>query len=80
MSIKVLIFAKLRDDLGVGQDTFDYVAQETADELFSRLQEKHSRTLSKQGVRVAINEGFASWTTLVTDNDEVAFIPPVAGG
>jgi molybdopterin converting factor small subunit len=29
---------------------------------------------------VAINDDFAPWTALVSDGDELVFIPPVAGG
>lgn len=85
MSINILVFAKLADELGIGQDCLDFVAKETVEEAFARLTEKHStarcgQPLSQEGVRVAVNERFVSWTTIVNDGDEVAFIPPVAGG
>jgi sulfur-carrier protein len=32
------------------------------------------------GVRVAINQRFASWDAPLTDGDELAFLPPISGG
>ena len=31
-------------------------------------------------LRVAVNQDHAGWDATVTDNDEVAFFPPVTGG
>ena len=31
-------------------------------------------------IRVAVNEGYASWDAPLHDGDTVAFLPPVAGG
>lgn len=32
------------------------------------------------GVRVAINQQFASWDTPLSGGDELAFLPPISGG
>lgn len=32
------------------------------------------------GVRVAINQQFASWDAPLADGDELAFLPPISGG
>ena len=32
------------------------------------------------GIRVALNQQFASWDTPLTAGDELAFLPPISGG
>ncbi len=32
------------------------------------------------GIRVAINQRFASWDTPLVGGDELAFLPPISGG
>ena len=34
----------------------------------------------RSSLAVAINEEYGSWETVLTDGDEVTFIPPVSGG
>ncbi|MBZ0167311.1 MAG: MoaD/ThiS family protein, partial [Candidatus Omnitrophica bacterium] len=40
----------------------------------------HGFSLGTETVRVSVNGVYASWDTPLSDNDEVVFIPPVAGG
>jgi len=35
---------------------------------------------NEKRLRVAVNQDHANWDAAVTDNDEVAFFPPVTGG
>lgn len=80
MAIHIKIFAGLAADLGVSEDNLAYEMGETVHQTLVRLQQKHCKVLSITGVRAAVNHCFVPWDAVVTDGDEVAFIPPVAGG
>ena len=88
MSITVLVFADLQATLmaktGTSHTVLDYQDGDTVSSVFERLQTHHGVSLTdttpKARLRVALNEAFAKWDTPVHDGDEVAFIPPVAGG
>lgn len=80
MTIKLLVFANLQEELGVSEESLDFIEGESVRSAFIRLQRKHGRSLNNDFVRVAINEVFSSWDDLLQDEDEVAFITPVSGG
>jgi sulfur-carrier protein len=76
MSIKVLYFASLREELGRSEQVFYPTSPITAGNLWLSLVGK---PVPKQ-VLCAINMDYASMDTTVCDGDEVAFFPPVTGG
>ena len=82
-------FAWLRDHTNCAHETISCPAHVTnVHELISHLasqsgghQAAFADTLAGVGViRVAINQEFASFDDGITDQDEVAFFPPVTGG
>ena len=36
--------------------------------------------INSDGVRIVVNEAFADFDAAITDQDEIAFLPPVSGG
>ncbi len=78
-SVQVRYFAILREQRGQGEEQ---VATEagTAGELYDELRRLHRFTLPPERLRVAINEEFRPWSASLGDGDQLAFIPPVAGG
>ena len=48
--------------------------------LYAALQSKYGFTLTQNQLRVARNQSFCQWTDTPQAGDEIAFIPPVAGG
>lgn len=80
MSIKVFVFAGLREKLGWHERFFDYVDNETVKSLYMRIADINRCELNDQGIRVAINEMFVSWDAVIQDEDDVAFISPISGG
>ncbi len=77
--LQLQYFALLRDQAGRSREEFASGAH-TAAELYDELRQRHSFTLSREQLRVAINAEFADWTRELRDGDEIVFIPPVAGG
>ena len=78
-TIHLLYFAILREERGKAEETIQTDAQ-TASQLYEQLQSLHEFTLNPKVLKVAINEEFQSWKTILKDQDTIAFIPPVAGG
>ena len=80
MRVRVLFFAQYRDwagtdelDLTVpsGATARDVVAQVRSDARLSRMPAEPA---------LAVNQTYAPLSVLLHDGDEVAFLPPVAGG
>lgn len=72
-------YAILREQRGLSQETIKTSLQTPLD-LYQELREKFGFTLSPELLKVAVNDEFKDWNTLLRDNDTVVFIPPVAGG
>lgn len=81
MRVRMLFFALYRDLAGVPELELDVPADATAQDAIDRL-----RSLSASFGRlpgspaVAVNETYASLETRLSAGDEIALIPPVAGG
>ena len=78
-AVQLLYFAKLREERKLGEERYDTLAS-TAGGLYEDLRFQHRLSLKPDSLRVAINGDFASWDSRIHENDEIVFIPPVAGG
>ncbi len=78
-TIHIQYFAILREQRGVSDETLT-TNLKTAQELYAMLSSLHDFSLSTDIVRVAINNEFCPWETLLKSGDHIVFIPPVAGG
>lgn len=82
--IKLLFFARLREQLGSDEEALllpDSVT--TVAELRHYLAargEVWQQVLFAPGVFVAVNQQIVSWDTALSGHEEVAFFPPVTGG
>lgn len=79
MKINVIYFAALREQAKKSQE-FVETTSTNASELMLELYEKYHFTLDQTMLKVAINDEYSSPSTLLKENDTIAFIPPVAGG
>ena len=77
--IKIQYYALLREERGLSEETIVTPAG-TARELYQELKKKYQFKLAEDVLRVAINNHFAHWSDPLNSDDEVIFIPPVAGG
>jgi molybdopterin synthase sulfur carrier subunit len=82
--IRVLFFARIREQLGTGGLEIAAEGIATLDQLQQRLIEDHEPgwgdVLGAQNVLRAVNQQAAELDQVVADGDEVAFFPPVTGG
>ena len=83
--MKIMYFAWIREHTGCAEEQMakpDGV--NTVADLVVHLQQQskgHAKALSNmEVVRVAVNLTYCDLDTSLTDDDEVAFFPPVTGG
>lgn len=81
MEIRVVYFAAARELAGCGEEGVSVASGATAGALLAHLGERHPR-LAPYGsrLRVAVNGELAGLEHRLVEGDEVALIPPVAGG
>jgi sulfur-carrier protein len=80
-SVRMLAFAGARDVLGAGEIELALSAPCTAAELLAQVCASYPALLPYKGsLRVAVNGVYAEARDPVRSGDEVALIPPVAGG
>ena len=79
MKVNIEYFAKIREERGSSFDTLE-VEPMSAKELYMLLKKKYKFSISFENLKVAVNEEFSSWDTMINENDTVVFIQPVAGG
>ncbi len=77
--LTIQYFAILREQRGLPREQLDTSATTPA-ALYEELRTRHAFTLPADRVRAAINGDFAPPDSALRDNDEITFIPPVAGG
>ncbi|MEO8382853.1 MAG: molybdopterin converting factor subunit 1 [Acidobacteriota bacterium] len=81
MKVHLLFFAVLRDMTGTGQKDLVLEAGTTARQVWQSLRAQYGQLAAfTQPPMVAINESYAAPDTVLRDGDQLAFIPPVAGG
>ena len=78
-TISVRYFAALREHAGCSHERLDSDA-DNATQFYGELLERHAFTLEPEQLRVVINGEFADWNSTLREDDEVVFLPPVAGG
>lgn len=77
--INVSFYALFRDLTGKSNEVVQTPALSVGD-LYKELKQKYNFPLTQCRLKVAINDEFSSFETLLKEGDKVVFIPPVAGG
>ena len=81
MRVTILLFARLREIAGESVMVRNVPANSTARALWTGLVQDFPELDAYTGsVSTAINEEYAQMGSIVSDGDEVAFLPPVSGG
>jgi molybdopterin converting factor subunit 1 len=81
MKIRLLFFAVLRDIAGRSEDVVELPDGARAGDVWQRLRDEHAALRDYvQPPMIAVNESYVSADEPLHDGDELAFIPPVAGG
>lgn len=80
MRVRTLLFATYRDMAGAESLDLELPSGATAGDLVNRLRARQGLERLPAEPALAVNEVYASLSTPLSDGDEVALLPPVAGG
>jgi molybdopterin converting factor subunit 1 len=81
MDIQVRFFASIREKLRRSEATCSLPDGATVRDLVDQLCREHPPLAGVRGaLRVAVNQEYVDAQHPLSDNDEVALIPPVSGG
>ena len=80
MSVTVLLFASYADALGASTLSVDLPSDATVADVLANLRARPGAERLPPSPLVAVNQRYASASSAVRAGDEVAVIPPVAGG
>jgi molybdopterin converting factor subunit 1 len=79
MTVTVLLFASYAEQLGKNSMTLELPEGTRVDEALSRIQMAAAGRLPPKPM-VAVNQSYAKGSDVLRAGDELAIIPPVAGG
>jgi len=81
LKVRLLFFAVLREIAGRSEEVVELPEGSRAGDVWQRLRDEHAALRDYiQPPMIAVNESYAGVDELLRDGDELAFIPPVAGG
>lgn len=81
MVVKVLFFGVLKDLTGLSEEMVEIAPATTLGGLLDRYAERfETLKAARPSILLARNREFSNPDTPLTDQDEIAFLPPVSGG
>jgi molybdopterin converting factor small subunit len=80
MTVRVLLFASYADAVGRNELTLDIDEGSVVADVVSRVRQLAGGRALPPSPLLAVNASYAAATATVRSGDEVAIIPPVAGG
>jgi molybdopterin converting factor subunit 1 len=81
MKLQLLYFGIVRERLGLREESREIASGATVGDLLGELAESHGIfALGAGSIRIAVNREYVEKDHVLADGDEVAVIPPVAGG
>lgn len=81
MKLRLLYFGIVREKLGRREEVRETRDAITVGDLLAELAERDGIfAIGAGSIRIAVNREYAANDYVLADNDEVAVIPPVAGG
>jgi molybdopterin converting factor subunit 1 len=78
--VRSLFFASYRDLVGTEEIELDLPEGSTVSQLVDQVRTRPGADAIPEAPVVAVNRQYASSDVVLSDGDEVAFIPPIAGG
>jgi MoaE-MoaD fusion protein len=81
MKVRLLLFAVLRDITGKSEAELSLAEGARAADVWQSMRQEYPKLAGyAQPPMIAVNEEYATPDTPLREGDELAFIPPVAGG
>lgn len=79
MKVRILYFARLRETLGIDEETIEIPEGARVETLLGILKNRH-QALNRFRLLVAVNAEYASPNRGLREGDVIALFPPVSGG
>ena len=80
IKIRVKLFSHVRYVLGKDEITLEFEQRATTEDVEKKIRALGGDKIKSLPFRLAVNQEFISSPHPLTDNDEIAVIPPVQGG
>ncbi len=80
MTVTLLLFASYADALGASSLDMELPSESTVGEVLDAIRLRPGAERLPPKPLVAVNQAYAALDSVVREGDEVALIPPVAGG
>lgn len=81
MTIRVRLFAGLREAAGEDAVPLELPSTSTVEAAWSRLVERHPLLAPRRrSLSAAVNRRYVGFDEPLVEGDEVVFVPPVSGG
>jgi molybdopterin converting factor subunit 1 len=81
VKVRILYFAVVRERLKRDDEVVEVADGSNVGQLLDELERLHPALAGvRQACKIAVNQDFAAADRVLADGDEVALIPPVAGG
>ena len=80
MTVRVLLFASYADAVGQNELSLELEEGSRVGDVVNRVREMAGGRVLPPAPLLAVNAAYAPASTVVRSGDEVAIIPPVAGG
>ena len=80
MTVRVLLFASYADAVGTNEVTLELADGSVVGDVVTRVREMSGGRALPPSPLLAVNASYASASARVRAGDEIAIIPPVAGG
>ena len=79
--VNVLFFGRVRELIGITQESAEIPAGATMADLFERYAQRFPPLADFRSSLVASqNQEFVPWNSPLSSEDDIAFLPPVSGG
>ena len=79
MKYTLLYFARLADEAGCHEEKIESTAT-TPRALYAEIKQRHGFHFTPEHLRVAVCNALVAWDFVLSDGDEIVFLPPVSGG
>ena len=80
MTVRVLLFASYADALGASEVSVEVPSDARVSDVLARIKSLAAGKRIPDKPLVAVNQRYARTDLVLRETDEVAIIPPVAGG
>lgn len=80
MNIKIKYFASLREKANTNMESLNIDSNRSLAQIYKDLALKYNFNYELYEIKFAVNNSYVDSDYILKPNDELAFIPPVAGG